>query len=220
MKLHEKIKSLRKTNSKRSQQEVADLLGVSRSAYNMWERGDRKPSIPVLQDMAALYDIDVMEFLHIIMEESKNAEMTETEVPKSNGETPPTSLRVPVLGSIAAGKPVFAEENIETYIDLPNLWEYKSPHELFVLNVKGDSMIGARIHEGDRVVVKLTPQVENGDIAIVNVNGHEATLKRVKITDGGQHILLPENSAYDPIIINDEDARIVGKVLHVMFDPK
>jgi SOS regulatory protein LexA len=130
-----------------------------------------------------------------------------------------TTLNVPVLGYIAAGLPIFAEEHIEEWTEIPNMWNLKDG-ETFVLKVKGDSMIGSRIYEGDKVIVKMQADVENGEIAVVNVNGDEATLKRVKKTESGQVILYPDNPRYDPIFITNENARIIGKVVQVMFEPK
>jgi SOS regulatory protein LexA len=128
-------------------------------------------------------------------------------------------LRVPVLGFIAAGQPIFAQEHIEEWTEIPNMWNLKEK-EAIVLKVKGDSMIGSRIFDGDRVVVKLQQEVENGEIAVVNINGDEATLKRVKKTENGQVILFPDNPNYEPIFVTNEGARIIGKVIQVMFEPK
>lgn len=127
-------------------------------------------------------------------------------------------LTVPILGCIAAGQPILADDHIEEWIDIPNIWNLRQG-EVFVLKVKGDSMIGSRIFEGDKVVVKIQQEVENGEIAVVNVNGDEATLKRVKKTETGQVILYPDNPRYEPIFIADEKARIIGKVIQVMFEP-
>ncbi|CEG29602.1 transcriptional repressor LexA [Bacillus sp. B-jedd] len=128
-------------------------------------------------------------------------------------------LKVPILGHIAAGQPIFAEDHIDDWTEIPDMWNLK-PGEAFVLKVKGDSMIGSRIYDGDRVVVKVQPEVENGEIAVVNVNGDEATLKRVKRASNGQIILYPDNPRYEPTFVNNEKARIVGKVIQVMFEPK
>lgn len=128
-------------------------------------------------------------------------------------------LRVPVLGYIAAGLPILAEDHIEEWIEIPNMWNLKD-NQAIVLKVKGDSMIGSRIYEGDKVVVKLQQEIENGEIAVVNINGDEATLKRVKKTESGQVILYPDNPRYEPTFITNESARIIGKVIQVMFEPK
>ena len=128
-------------------------------------------------------------------------------------------LRVPVLGYIAAGQPILAEDHIDEWIEIPNMWNLKD-NQVIVLKVRGDSMIGSRIYEGDKVVVKMQQEVENGEIAVVNINGDEATLKRVKKTESGQVILYPDNPRYEPTFITNESARIIGKVIQVMFEPK
>lgn len=128
------------------------------------------------------------------------------------------TLKVPVLGKIAAGSPIFAEEHILDYEEIVNPGNVKDG-EIFMLLVKGDSMIGSRIYDGDKVLVKVQPDVENGEIAVVNVNGYEATLKKVKKMPNGQVLLMPSNDKYEPILIDNEKARIIGKVIQVIFEP-
>lgn len=125
-------------------------------------------------------------------------------------------LKVPVLGFIAAGQPIFATEHILE-------WDYVinpgyNEGELFSLVVKGDSMIGSRIFEGDKVLVKVQPEVEEGEIAVVNVDGELATLKRVRKIEG-KFLLMADNPRYEPIIVDSENARVCGKVIQVIFDP-
>jgi repressor LexA len=126
-------------------------------------------------------------------------------------------IRVPVLGYIAAGQPIFASEQVVDFEYYPAAAGYKEG-ELFALTVKGDSMIGARIYEGDKVIVRVQPEVEDGEIAVVNVDGDNATLKRVKRLNG-KVLLLSDNPNYEPIIVNSEQARICGKVISVIFNP-
>jgi repressor LexA len=128
------------------------------------------------------------------------------------------TLNVPVLGYIAAGAPILAEEHIIDYMEIPNPDKY-SPDELFSLVVKGDSMTGSRIYEGDRVVVRIQSEVENGEIAVVNVDGESATLKKVKKYDDGSVWLISTNEKYAPIPLTSERARIIGKVIQVIFEP-
>lgn len=161
-------------------------------------------------------------FLNFIIKDFVESGIDPREVFKSNSEKIDDNrhpvLRVPVLGYIAAGQPIFAEEHIDEWTEIPNMWNLRE-NEVIVLKVKGDSMIGSRIFEGDKVVVKLQPEVENGEIAVVNINGDEATLKRVKKTETGQVILYPDNPKYEPIFITNEKARVIGKVVQVMFEP-
>ncbi|MFJ5716591.1 transcriptional repressor LexA [Neobacillus sp. NPDC093127] len=162
-------------------------------------------------------------FLNGIIKDFVQQGIDPSEIFKSNSEKIDDNrhpvLFVPVLGYIAAGQPILAEEHIEEWTEIPNMWNLKE-NEAIVLKVKGDSMIGSRIFEGDKVVIKLQPEVENGEIAVVNINGDEATLKRVKKTENGQVILYPDNPNYEPIFITNEKARIIGKVVQVMFEPK
>jgi SOS regulatory protein LexA len=125
---------------------------------------------------------------------------------------------VPVLGYIAAGTPIFADEHIEEYMEILNPGKYEND-ELFVLIVKGDSMEGSRIFKGDRVVVRIQSEVENGEIAVVNVDGENATLKKVKKYDDGSVWLISTNEKYAPIPLTNKRARIVGKVIQVIFEP-
>ncbi len=159
-----------------------------------------------------------IKFLNFIIKDYIDRNIDPTDLLRYSPTNNHNILRVPVLGYIAAGNPICADEHVEEWTKIPNLWNVKEK-DVFILKVKGDSMIGSRIFEGDRVVVKVTDHVENGEIAVVNVDGYEATLKRVRKTDNGQVILYPDNPKYDPIFITDENARIVGKVIQVMFEP-
>jgi repressor LexA len=124
--------------------------------------------------------------------------------------------QIPVLGSIPAGKPVEALENIHDYVEVPAN-DVKNG-EFFYLEVSGDSMIGSRINEGDLVLVRRQPDVENGEIAVVRVNYEAATLKRVKKVNG-QVLLYPDNPKYEPMLVKEEGAEIIGKVVKVEFNP-
>ena len=124
----------------------------------------------------------------------------------------PKTRKVPLLGNIACGEPILATENIDSYIEAPEDVECD-----FSLSCKGDSMIGARIMDGDIVYIREQPEVENGEIAAVLIDNMEteATLKRVYISDN-QIMLVPENRAYQPITFVGEEmnrVRILGKAV-------
>ena len=116
---------------------------------------------------------------------------------------------VPILGTIACGAPILAQEHIESYTELPG-----GIHADFALVCKGDSMVGARIFDGDVVYIRQQETVENGEIAAVLVDG-EATLKRVRHF-GDRISLEPENPMYRPLIFWGEEmnqVQILGKAV-------
>ena len=121
----------------------------------------------------------------------------------------PEMAKIPLIGSIACGAPILAEEHIEEYIDTP-----KHVHADFALTCKGDSMINARIFDGDIVYIRQQSTVNNGEIAAVLIDG-EATLKRVQLFE--DHVSLePENPQYRPLVYWGEEmntVRILGKAV-------
>ncbi len=118
-------------------------------------------------------------------------------------------VNVPVIGSVAAGAPILAVENIEAYFPLPA--DMMPNQNAFLLNVKGDSMIKAGIFEGDKVLVQQQPTAENGELVVALVDD-SATVKRF-YKEAGHIRLQPENDAYEPIIVTD--CTIMGKVFGV-----
>lgn len=127
-----------------------------------------------------------------------------------NGINPiPKTYKRPRLGTIACGEPILAEENIEAYDDIPDNIKCD-----FTLICKGDSMVNARINDGDIVYIKQQSQVDNGEIAAVLID-NEATLKRVYIYED-KVVLQPENTKYPPFVYTKEDMnniRILGKAV-------
>ncbi|MFR4701085.1 MAG: S24 family peptidase [Eubacterium sp.] len=121
----------------------------------------------------------------------------------------PKTYKRPRLGTIACGEPILAEENIEAYDDIPDSIKCD-----FTLICKGDSMVNARINDGDIVYIKQQSQVDNGEIAAVLID-NEATLKRVYIYED-KVALQPENTKYPPFVYTKEDMnniRILGKAV-------
>ena len=118
-------------------------------------------------------------------------------------------VNVPVVGTVAAGQPILAEQNIDSYYPIPA--EFMPNEQTFILKVKGDSMVNAGILNGDSVVVKQQPTAHNGEIVVALVED-SATVKTFYKEDG--HIRLqPENDTMDPIIV--DDCQILGKVFGV-----
>jgi len=139
--------------------------------------------------------------------------MPEPEEPSTSAEeiaAHPTPTYVPVVGRIAAGQPILAEQTVEQIFPLPR--ELVGDGTLFLLKVTGDSMIEAAIADGDWVVVRQQPVAENGDIVAAMIDG-EATVKTFRRRDG--HVwLIPHNPAYPPILA--DDATVLGRVVAVL----
>ncbi|MFC5494143.1 transcriptional repressor LexA [Nocardioides caricicola] len=126
------------------------------------------------------------------------------------GDAMPAAAYVPMVGRIAAGGPILAEERVEDVFPLPK--QLVGDGQLFLLEVSGDSMVDAAICNGDYVVIRQQPTAENGEIVAAMIDG-EATVKTFQRKDGNVW-LLPHNPAYDPI--DGTDATILGKVTAVL----
>ncbi len=121
---------------------------------------------------------------------------------------------VPLVGQIAAGGPIIAEQSVDAVYPLPK--DLVGEGTLFMLTVRGESMIEAGVFDGDLVVVREQPTVEQGEMCAVLIEG-EATVKFFRRTRTGEVWLDPANEAYDPIPVTaDQDARIMGKVTAVL----
>ncbi|MCI9534855.1 MAG: transcriptional repressor LexA [Lachnospiraceae bacterium] len=116
-------------------------------------------------------------------------------------------VQVPMIGTVAAGLPILAEENIEEYFPIPA--ELLPNSQTFMLRIKGNSMINAGIFEGDRVIVEQTPTAENGDIVVALIDD-SATVKRF-YKEGDHYRLQPENDTMEPIIVSN--LNVLGKVI-------
>lgn len=127
-------------------------------------------------------------------------------------DSEPGECDVPLVGTIAAGRPIFACEDIETYYTLPSdfLSAYHREYRNFLLRIKGDSMIDAAILDGDLVLVESRDYASDGDIVVALLDDY-ATVKRLSLKNG-ERWLLAENEAYEPIPFMSEDCRILGVV--------
>lgn len=125
-------------------------------------------------------------------------------------------INIPVVGTVAAGIPILATENIESYIPMPaEMLPNASNHKFFILNVKGDSMINCGILNGDQIIVEQQETAANGEIIVALVDD-SATVKRFYREDDCIR-LQPENDTMDPIIVpSDTDVSILGKVVGLM----
>ena len=180
---------------------LAKNANVAQSSLSDWENGKTQPSADALFRMCDAMGITPSELL----------DLDENSQPLPKNIIPVKKIKVPVLGSIACGKPIFADEHLECYIDSIN-----DTHSDFALWAKGDSMINARINDGDLVFVRQQDQVENGEIAVVLIED-EATLKRVFFDEKKATLtLVAENPKYAPFIYQGaelENIKILGKAV-------
>jgi repressor LexA len=123
------------------------------------------------------------------------------------------SRHVPLIGDVAAGTNVLAQENVEDLIPLPT--DFTGEGELFMLRVRGDSMIDAGILDGDFVVARQQRVADNGDIVVAGIPGDEATVKTFKKTSKNI-TLIPANPTMDPMVFDADEVSIYGKVVTVM----
>jgi repressor LexA len=120
---------------------------------------------------------------------------------------------VPLVGDVAAGTDVLAQENVEELYGLPE--DFTGTGPLFMLRVRGDSMIDAGILDGDHVVVRQQPEATKGDIVVAGIPGEEATVKTYS-RKGNTVVLLPSNARYHPMEFDAADVTIFGKVVTVL----
>ena len=207
MTIGKRIKDLR-TSLGMTQDELAKLTGYkSRSSIQKIESGERD----ITQSTIAAFAKALKVTPSVIMGwEENNENNTAPDYSNIKGIMPlPEMRKVPLLGAIACGEPIYREE--DEWISLPN--DIKAD---FCLRCQGDSMIDARINDGDIVFIKSCPEVENGQIAAVSID-NEVTLKRVfYYPEKNKLVLYPENKAYEPFVyMNEElnDIRILGRAV-------
>lgn len=204
MYLAENIRYLRKKNHF-SQEKIAKQLGYkSFTTIQKWEMGVAEPPLAKLSRLAEIFQVDLDDLTHQPLYEGISAKA------KTGG------VRIPILGKVAAGRPLEAMENIVDYEELSG--NIANKEEYFGLLIKGDSM-EPRMEEGDIVIVHKQEDVNSGDVAIVLINGAEATCKKVKKTETGL-LLLPNNTKYETMYYSNEEIRslpvtIIGKVVEL-----
>ena len=123
------------------------------------------------------------------------------------------SRHVPLIGEVAAGTGLLAQQNVEDLIPLPT--DFTGEGELFMLRVRGDSMIDAGILDGDFVVARQQQTADNGDIVVAGIPGDEATVKTFK-KSGNKITLVPANPTLDPMVFTSDEVSVFGKVVTVM----
>lgn len=200
MELGERIRYFRRKCGY-SMEKLGDALGVSRQTVHRYESGviENIPRAKIAR-MAELFGTTSAQLLGL-----------EDPVFALDGVLPVYRRRVPILGEIACGTPLYADEHIESYAVQDD-----GVCADFCLRARGDSMTGARIYDGDLVFVRACSSVENGEIGVVVIED-EATLKRVYYyPEKEKLVLLPENAAYEPLVYLGselEGIKIIGKAV-------
>lgn len=191
-------------NSPYNQKEIAEQLGVSPQTLNTWTQGKAIPRMGKIQLLADFFQVDKTDLL-----EEFNANISPIDLSDR--------ISIPVFGSVPAGVPIEAIQDISDYIDIPKSWT-NGGKEYFALTVKGDSMYPKYL-DGDVVVIRVEEDCESGQDCVVYVNGYDATLKKVVKRD--DHIILqPLNSEYEPIMYDLRDGatppvKIAGVVVEI-----
>lgn len=196
-----RIKELRKIH-KVSQKQLAEYLGTSRSTVSMWEIDASQPDNDMLVSISKFFNVSVDYLL-------------------GKSDTPAASqqkgVKIPVLGRVVAGIPIEAVEEILDYEEISP--DMAAHGEYFALQVFGQSM-EPKFSEGDVVIVKRQPDVDSGDIAIVMINGDEATIKKVKKLPDGIMLIASNTAVYEPTFyskkeIDELPVVILGKVVEL-----
>lgn len=207
--LSQNLRSLMDKNNK-DRNQICDDLGLKYTTFTDWVNGKKYPRIDKIELLANYFKVRKSDLIED--QSQKENKFGADIIDLSNMK------RIPILGRIRAGMPIYAVENIEGY----TLTDLNGGAEYFGLRVTGDSMNAARIHEGDIVIVRRQDIVENGQIAVVLIDGQDATLKRFN-RDGNIVTLMPQstNPKNKALTYNlkSSSVKILGLVVRVEFEP-
>lgn len=214
-----KLKHLR-TSMNLTQEGLAKALNTkygtnfNKGMISKWENDKEEPRMDSIRYIADFFDVSLDELLGLKNNDMVKESLTVYEVVEKDFSN---IVTIPVVGTIVAGQPVLAEQNIEGY--MPILSAFISKHkQYFYLRVKGNSM-NLEFPDGSYVLVERTNEVENGSIAVVLVNGYEATVKKISINNN-IITLIPMSSdpSYQPQIydITRDEVNIIGKVVQAV----
>lgn len=186
------LKNLR-TSRGITQGELATMLDVSRSTVGMYETGGREPDFETMEAIADIFNVDMDYLMGRTQVERKHPiSPPRKEIPP--GFQPlPEMMQVPLIGTIACGTPILAEQNIKSYIGVPAAWRAD-----FALECHGDSM-SPTICDGDVVCIRSQPEVEQGQIAAVRI-GEEATLKHCYYQNGVVQLIADNPAVCPPMV--------------------
>lgn len=197
-KFNEILKDLRLQNEL-TQGELGKKLGLAPSTIGMYERAEREPDFEKLERIAGFFGVNINYLL------GKESVVSNNSI---------VGVKIPVLGKVAAGIPITAVENILDYEEISS--EMAASGDYVALKIQGSSM-EPRMYDGDVVIVRVQSTVEHGEVAVVMIDGSEATVKKVQFQSSGI-LLQPFNPAFEPIFYSREEVekipvRIFGKVV-------
>lgn len=195
-----------------SRKEFCKRLGFAYSTVTDWLNAEKYPRIDKIEMMATFFGVSKADLV-----EPHTATYSPAKPPAPSQQPRGKGVRIPVLGRVVAGLPIEAIEEVIDWEEIPQ--RLAASGKFFALRVCGHSM-EPRILEGDVVIVRQQEDVESGDIAIVMVNGDEATVKRVKKQEDGITLIATNTSVYEPHFysnqeIRDLPVRILGKVVEL-----
>ena len=203
------IKKLREQKGM-NKEDLGNIVGVSDKTVSSWEINRTEPKMGIVQQLADYFQVTTD---YLIKGETST---TTNELKKIDNLFDIDKIKLPLLGTIACGKPIYADEDRESYVLAGT--EIKAD---FCLKCKGDSMINARINDGDIVFIRKQDIVNNGEIAAIIIDD-EATLKRFfYYKEQNMVILRPENSKYEDIVLVGEQlerVKILGKAIAFQSD--
>lgn len=203
MKVGDKIKQLREEKGL-MQQDVCNVLGIEQSTLANYENNRRVPKLDILISIAGYFHVSLDWLMGISPHRSATP-------PKRKGRGVP----IPVLGKVVAGIPIEAVQEILDYEEITP--ELAATGDFFALKIRGRSM-EPRMREGDVVIVKRQDDIDSGDVAIILVNGNEATVKRVKKQREGITLIATNTAVYEPHFYSNKEiqelpVQILGKVV-------
>lgn len=226
-KLNERLKELR-TEKQLTQSELAKILGVAKTTISMYENDNSTPNDDIKKKISEYFKVSIdyltgnspyrnWEEYDSKLGEKRLQQITDEVNFYKNLDQSKRGVKIPVLGTVAAGIPISAHEYILDYEEIPT--ELANKGVYFGLKIKGASMEPA-FYDGDTVIVRQQDDVENNEIAVVLINGDEATVKQIKKTNEGVTLIGYNVAVFTPKFFTNQEiidlpVRIVGKVVEL-----
>ena len=198
-----------------SQAKLADVFGFTQQAVGRWEQGQSTPDYNTLVKLSNFFNVSTDYLL------GRSDSPTGSYSADIGSPSKEKTIRIPILGRVAAGNPIGAIEEIIGWEEIPK--KLAAGSTCFALRVCGRSM-EPRILAGDTVIIRQQPDVDSGDIAVVLVGGEEATVKRVKKQKDGIILVATNTTVYEPHFYSNQEIKdlpiqILGKVVEVRYKP-